>query len=143
MVLMSLHYLAFRTLVHATESEEKVSKALKFTTDLEELSRTEAEGYYENPIVILEGEIKKSRDIAGFFNRMDGKAIEEIIRSLDQRVDDDCNIYFRLDKQEAYQGRMVLAEHEDFIQVRGNIKSYPKRRDSAMASIRKYLDSFI
>lgn len=143
MILMSLHYLAFRTLVHATESEEKVSEALRFATSLEELSRTELQGYYENPIIVLEGEIKKSRKIDGFFNKMDGQALKEIIRSLDSRVNDDCQIHFRLDKQEAYQGRIVLAEHEDFIQVRGKIKSYPKSRDSAMGSIREYLDSFV
>ncbi|NYT15815.1 MAG: hypothetical protein GKC02_07670 [Methanomassiliicoccales archaeon] len=140
---MSLHYLAFRTLVHATESEEKVFEVMRFVTSLEELSRTEVQGHHGNAIVILEGEIKKSREIDGFFNRMDREALEEIIKSLDQRVDENCHIYFRLDKQEAYQGRIVLAGHEDFIQVRGNVKSYPKRRDSAMGSIREYLDSFI
>jgi RNA binding exosome subunit len=141
-VLMSLHYLAFRTLVHATESEEKVFEAMRSATSLEELSRTEVQGHHGNAIVILEGEIKRSREIDGFFKRMDGKALEEIIKSLDQRVDDDCHIYFRLDKQEAYQGRITLAEHEDFIQVRGTIRSYPKNRDSAISSFRKYLESF-
>ncbi|HUV25120.1 MAG TPA: RNA-binding domain-containing protein [Methanomassiliicoccales archaeon] len=140
---MSLHYLAFRTLVHATESEEKVSAAMRFATGLKEFTRTEVHGHYGNPIVILEGEIKKSREIDEFFKRMDKKATERIISSLDLRVDDDCQLFFRLDKQEAYQGRIVLTEYEDFIQVRGKIKSYPKSRDSAMGSIRKYLESFL
>jgi RNA binding exosome subunit len=142
-VLMSLHYLAFRTLVHATESEEKVSTAMRFATGSKELKRTEVHGHYGNPIVILEGEIRKSKAIDEFFKKMDKRATERIIRSLDLRVDDDCQLFFRLDKQEAYQGQIILAEHEDFIQVQGKIKSYPKNRDSAMGSIRKYFESFV
>ena len=140
---MSLHYLAFRTLVHATESEDKVMLAMRNVTDIDELSRTEARGHHGNPIVILECEIKKNREIDGFFKKMDPGAIEEMIRSIDQRVDQECHIYFRLDKQEAYHGRIVLAEHDDFIQVRGTIESYPRSKGSAVDSFRKYLESFI
>ena len=140
---MSLHYLAFRTLVHATESEEKVTESMRFATNLEELDRTEAQGYHGNPIVVLEGEIRRSKEIDDFFKRMDHEAIRGILESLDQRVDDDCHIYFRLDKQEAYLGRVILAEHQDFIQVRGTIRSYPRNRDSAIRSIQSYLGSFI
>lgn len=140
---MSLHYLAFRALIHATESEEKVLEAMRFVTGKGELAATKTHGHYGNPITIIEGEIRREREISEFFRRMDERTNREIISSLEFRVDDECHLFFRLDKQAAYQGMIILAEREDFIQVRGKIKCYPRNRDNAIVSIREYLGSFL
>jgi RNA binding exosome subunit len=140
---MSFHYLAFRAFVHATESEQKVTEAMEFVTGKENPSRQEVEGHHGNPIVILELEVKGARNIDQLFRRMETDDVARILDTLEDRVDEDFLMFFRLDKQQAYLGRMVLSDDDDFIQVRGKIEAYPKRHDIAMASVRSYLESFI
>lgn len=140
---MSFHYLAFRAFVHATESEQKVTEAMNFVNGKEVPSRQEVEGHHGNPIVILELEVRGAQNIDQLFSRMDKRDIGRILETLEDRVDEDFQMYFRLDKQQAYLGRMVLSDGDDVIHVRGKIESYPKRHDIAMGSVRNYLESFI
>ena len=139
---MPMHYISFRVFVHATECEESVVSALRYVTDLEEFKRIEAEGHHGNLIIILESEIRRRKEMDALFGRMESTVIQEILGTLEHRVDDNCNLFFRLDKQAAFQGEIRLADHDDVIRARGKIESYPKRRETAMVSIREYLESF-
>jgi len=140
---MPLQYLSFRAFVHATENEDRVVLAMKLATGLDEFSRVEVDGHHGNPIVILEGDVRKKRDIRRFFSLMEGDDIIELLNSLEDRVEEDSHFYMRLDKQEAYLGRLRLAVDEDVIQVRGAVVSYPKNREAGLASMREFLQSFL
>jgi len=60
------------------------------------------------------------------------REMERLRRELDLRVDDECNLHFRLDKQAAYQGLARLTDSGDAIMVSAHLESYPARRERAL-----------
>jgi len=136
---MDIASLAFRTFVHATEDEGRVEQAVRNASGAEELSHSKSEGYHGNPITILETRITNAKAVKRFFDSLDRADIERLLETLERRVDEESFFFMRLDKQAAYEGRMVLADHDDIISVRGKIKSYPQSRENAL----KVLDAML
>ncbi|MDD1746509.1 MAG: hypothetical protein LUQ16_01975 [Methanomassiliicoccales archaeon] len=144
---MSLHNLCFRAFCQATEDERKVRQALLFASGgkEEKVERTKCDGYHGNPIVILDVCISSARPIRSFFQRLSAEDREALAHDLERRIDEECAFYFRLDKQEAYLGRLVLGEkgdEDDIIAVHGKVKSYPKSREASLRLMDEYLSSF-
>jgi RNA-binding protein len=140
MAILNVH---FRVFSHATEDEAKVVQALKFASGADEATREVTEGYHGNPIIILEVFIKEKRRAKDFFSKLSTESLEEILGSLDRRMDDDCNLYLRLDKQEAYLGVLKLTSSDDAIAVRAKVESYPKKRETAMRTATDFLGSLV
>ena len=140
MAILNMH---FRVFCHATEDEIKVDQALKFASGAEDITREVTEGYHGNPIIKLEVFIKEKRRSRDFFSRLDEDVIQELVVTLEKRVDDDCNLYLRLDKQEAFLGNLKMTTSDDAIAVRAKIESYPKKRETAMKSVTEFLESMV
>jgi RNA-binding protein len=140
MAILNVH---FRVFCHATEDEAKVVQALKFASGAEDITREVTEGYHGNPIIILEVFIKEKRRSKDFFSKLSEDELQEIIGTLEKRMDDDCNLYLRLDKQEAYLGNLKMTASDDAIAVRAKVESYPKKRESAMKSATEFLGSLV
>ena len=111
---------------HATEDESKVLKALLnvLPPDLRSLVETRVErltGYYGNPITRIV--IRLRRDHALEALRYIVSNLSEVDRrylldSLEQRYDRRSNrLFIRLDKQEAYLGRLALSEGSDTVRI--------------------------
>jgi RNA binding exosome subunit len=140
MALLNLH---FRVFCHATEDESKAVQALKFASGSDDFTREVTEGYHGNPIVILETFIKEKRRSRDFFSRLNGVEIQEMLDTLEKRMDDDCNLYLRIDKQEAFLGNLKTTSSDDAIAVRAKVESYPKKRENAMKSATEFLGSLV
>jgi RNA binding exosome subunit len=137
------HHLRFRTFAHATEDEHRVREALAFAAgDDPEIGLTEAEGHHRNPIRILTTEFEKAPPIDDFWARLvdEPGAIRTIRNGLEDRVDDDCNLYLRLSKQSAARERLRLATTDDVIRVRAKVAAYPAKPESARETLRTYFD---
>ena len=137
---MTLHYLSFRAFAHATEKEEKVRTALSFASGIESIESIEAEGHHGNPITVLTASLNRAKEIREFFLRFDEEGREALLRTIEDRIDDDCNLYLRVDKQDALIGELRVVQGEDVISVRGKVESYPKRRERAVENMRKFLE---
>jgi len=117
---------------HATEDCERVERALMNVLPKElqnkvRITRRTVEGFHGNPITILEVAIS-SEDGALFFenllNKLNEQDLKYISETLDMRLDSKSSaFYIRLDKQQAYMGRVVVAEGDDVIRVRISLKS--------------------
>jgi hypothetical protein len=140
MAILNMHFRAFS---HATEDEAKVVQALKFASGAEDITREVTEGYHGNPIIVFEVFLKERRRSRDFFIRLDEGTIREIIGSLEKRMDEDCNLYLRLDKQEAFLGNLKMTTSDDAIAVRAKVESYPKRLENAMKSVTEFLESVV
>jgi RNA binding exosome subunit len=140
MAILNMHFRAF---CHATEDEAKVVQALKFASGADEITREVTEGYHGNPIIILEVFIKEKRRSRDFFSKLEGDEIKEIIATLGKRMDEDCNLYLRLDKQEAYMGKLKMTVSDDAIAVRAKVESYPKKLETAMKSVTEFLEQMV
>jgi RNA binding exosome subunit len=140
MAILNMHFRAF---CHATEDEAKVVQALKFASGADEITREVTEGYHGNPIIILEVFIKEKRRSRDFFSKMEEEDIKEVIATLGKRMDEDCNLYLRLDKQEAYLGKLKMTVSDDAIAVRAKVESYPKKLETAMKSVTEFLEQMV
>lgn len=140
---MSLHYITFRTFVHATEDKEKVAKAMSFVTGMEEMVEETATGYHGNSISILYAQLKRKKDIINFFSRMSVEDLEKLMETLDNRIDDDCNLYMRLSKQAAALGLLKLADDDDIIHVTCKVETYPRKKEKAISVVKDFLSWII
>ncbi len=132
----SLHARAF---CHATEHLDRVKKAMLNVLGEIELRVSKTEGHHGNPIVIVEATIAEPQGIDEFFGRIRDADIEAIAGSLERRIDDGCNLFLKLDKQEAFAGSLRLGSGDDVISVRVRVRAYPARREAAEAAVRDFL----
>jgi RNA binding exosome subunit len=105
--------------------------------------RSVSEGFHGNKIIILHAEVKAAKKIRDFFHRLETEDIRMIQETLELRVDEDCTFYLRLDKQKAFLGQLVVLETGDVISINGKIKSYPKRRETAMLAAKEFFEAEI
>ncbi len=125
----------FRAFVASTEDDGKVREALSLFVPQESVSETRALGHHGNEILILSSSLRKKEGLK-FFDRLreilpEGE-MERLRREIDLRVDDECNLHFRLDKQAAYRGDARLTDSGDAITVSAHLESYPARRERAL-----------
>ncbi|MFQ5837585.1 MAG: RNA-binding domain-containing protein [Thermoplasmata archaeon] len=129
----------FRAHGHATENNERVLKAFAFVTGIEKPTITRAEGYHGNPIAIFTASLEDSKSIRAFWERVrEAGELEAVLKDLDRRVDEDCQLHLRFDKQEAYQGRLKVVRHDDIISMKAKVAAYPARRDKAVQAVIEY-----
>ena len=149
---MSFLRVHFRTFVHATESEDKVREALAFVVkggeadadaDVEiEAARTE--GHFGNPIIIMEAAITRKREIKDFFTSLKGTGIiEKLLEEMDDRMDEHCNLHFRVDKDLALEKKITLARGKNVIDISLKTAAYPANRENALKAARDFLNSMV
>ena len=133
-----------RVFVHATEDKEKVLKALLevLPEDLRKEVRIEEErleGHYGNPIIKLtirvEGE-DAPRVLEYMLSRLSAADRQLLAASLEDRVDKDGTLYFRVSKQEAYKGNLYVYEADDVIRISVH---FTGRRSKAMREYERML----
>ncbi len=130
-----------RTFCHATEDYVKVESALLNISGPVEVRTSKTEGIHGNPITILETAIEDDKAIGDMISKLSEGDIKMLLDTLPKRIDDGCNLFYRLDKQQAFGGKAVLTLGEDVILVRLKIRSFPARCEIAEKSAREYLDS--
>ena len=132
-------------LVHATEDEEKVRRAVLnlFPHDVEPptLDSVSLTGYFGDPIKALKMMVKNRKpaeelllNIVRSLNTLDQTTL---IGELHKRLDETKNLYIRLDKQRALKGQMVLERH-DSIRVKASLQ-VPHGQDP-VETTRRYLE---
>lgn len=140
-----IHHIMIRAFAHATEDSYRVEKALRLLVPEDraiEIYRTE--GHFGNPITIFTAKIEGRRQCRRFMDILkSGLSASELTMLKDQanqRIDDSCNFYIKLDKQSAYGGAVRLAQIEDAISIRIKIETYPAKRENAIKTMRSLLN---
>jgi RNA binding exosome subunit len=132
----------FRAHCHATEVRGRVQKALMFVMgvdDAEGITVTKNEGFFGNKIHVLEGTIRKRKEVKAFLARLNDIGIlEKVMEELDQRMDDDCFLHMRFGKQEAYREELVLVRGGDAVSVRVKVSAHPARTEKAKENMREF-----
>jgi len=130
-------------IVYATEDFDKVSNAIKnlFPDKLKgkiNLTKKKFSGYYGNPISTLTTEIKDSDSTELFLINLSGKFSNEdkieLTEEFNKHLDNDGNLYLRLDKQAVYLNMVQLNQHGT-IKVRISIK---KSKRTPKESLKEY-----
>ncbi|AFN04727.1 hypothetical protein PFDSM3638_09625 [Pyrococcus furiosus DSM 3638] len=147
---LQAHNIRIRTFIHATEDPEKVLEALEtlFPEDISpkdvEFEIIETEGYFGNPILVLDAELKHSRNIRKFLENLRNLLSEEdkkyLLEHIEEKVDETGTFYIRFDKQKAYLGEVKVSEGEDVIHLRIKVKAFPMRKESVVEAVKKWLE---
>lgn len=132
------HYIDLRTFCYATEDEKRVEQAIRsFLPEEFELDRVENTGHHGDRIVVYSARAERADEMRHILSRLSELPdIERVLDELDQRVDDNCSLFLRLDKQSAFKGDVRLGQG---ITLRAKVEAYPAKRPKAVENARKTL----
>lgn len=128
-----------RALAHATEDLGKVKAAMTNAIGNAQIVVSHTQGHHGNPIAVLEATVHNAGDIHSFFERFEEVDLLALIDSLERRIDDGCNLFIKIDKQEAYAGKIRLGRGDDVISVRIRAVVFPPKRDAVKEALLAYL----
>ncbi len=110
--------LSISAIVHATEDPSKVARAM---TDLvgdgvAKSAGHKATGHYGNEIRVLQINVKGSaraeRILSNLWAKLSPTDREDVLANLDKHTDQTGRLFLRIDKQEAYEGRVRIGQAE-------------------------------
>ncbi len=138
---LTFHWVRVQVFCYATERQELLEETMTELLGTEEFTEDVSEGEHGDTMLILEARLTKQREYNALFRKLGSDIRSWIREDVENRVDEDCVFYMRLDKQKAVQGIYEVAHHGDVISITGKIQSHPARKDVAEANIVSFLDS--
>ncbi len=135
----AFHWIRVQTFCYATERKELLEEAMEELLGDAEYSEEPTESEHGNVMTILEARLAKQKQFIQLFERIGPEIRQWIIDDMDNRVDEDCVFYMRLDKQAAVQGRCEVAHHGDVISITGKVQSHPARKEIAARALTEFL----
>ncbi|MFB6161183.1 MAG: RNA-binding protein [Haloferacaceae archaeon] len=142
MASVPFHYVDLRTFSYATEDLKRVEAALR--TLLPEdvpVERTESEGHHGDRIVVLSARVENADDVRYVLARLaEADDADRVLDEIDERVDESCSLFLRLDKQAAFGGDVRLGEG---ITLRAKVEAYPAKREAAVENARDALTELV
>ncbi|MDR0508799.1 MAG: exosome protein, partial [Candidatus Methanoplasma sp.] len=135
------HWLRVNVFCYATENEEAIHDAMAELLGTAEFECDTTDSEHGNHILILSGEFSKQKEIMPIFLKFGKEFTDDLKGHLEERIDEDCVFYLRLDKQELVQGRYVTAHHGDVLSVTGKIVSHPAKKEIAIGKMEEFLNS--
>ncbi len=128
-----------RALCHATESVERVKLAVQNAVGESAVDISRTSGHHGNEILVIEAHIDGARPGIDLFGRFSPSDKDEVLNTLEKRVDESCNLFLRIDKQKAFLGETTLAHNDDAIAVRMKVTAFPARKEIALKAVREFL----
>ena len=132
------HYVDLRAFSYATEDVKRVEQALySLLPDEVELDRVENVGHHGDRIVVLSARVERADEMRHVLDRLaELEDLDRVLDELDERVDDNCALFLRLDKQAAFRDEVRLGPG---ITVRTKVEAYPAKKEKAVANARETL----
>ncbi len=133
------HYVDLRTFSYATEDRKRVEAALRsFLPEDAEIDRIENTGHHGDRIVVSSARIETADGMRHVLDRLSAlDELDRVLDELDERVDDNCALFMRLDKQAAFRGEVRLGTG---ITLRAKVEAYPANKPAAVENARETLD---
>jgi len=138
MASLPLHYIDLRVFCRATEAEDRVVAALRqLLPDDVPIERAETTGHFGDPIVVCSARVETADEMRAVLDALGSDLRAQLRAELDDRVDDNCALFARLDKQAAYEGMVRFGPG---ITLRAKVEAYPAKRQAAIENAREMLD---
>lgn len=134
------NHIKINVFVKPEDDEATVKKHLLalFPFDLEEekivLHRSRAAGFNQREIIILETDLVKERHTNAFLDFFKSKLNEQqkaMVAKQENRLDDECNFFIRLDKEKLMKGEFWITDSGNCYHIRISIAAFPKKRERA------------
>jgi RNA binding exosome subunit len=137
----TFHWFRVKIFCYATENEELIHDTMTELIGTDEIECDIADSEHGNKILIFGCELTKQKDIMPLFRKLGKELCDRLISELEERIDDDCTLFLRLDKQELVQQKYILAHHGDVLSITGKIVSHPAKKEKAVVKMREFLMS--
>ncbi len=135
----TFHWIRIETFCYATEKEDLVTSTFSELIGTDEFQKDIVESEHGNTMIVLQYMMTKQKEMDALFSKLGPALLEQYLSDLDDRVDDDCVFYTRLDKQKAVCGEYAVAHHGDVISITGKIASNPARKEIAENNMTQFL----
>jgi RNA binding exosome subunit len=136
----TFHWVRVKAICYATEDEDLICDTVSELTGSEELDIDISEGLHNNPLTVVDVSLTKNKEYATLFANLGEDIIRQILEDLEQRIDDDCVFYMRLDKQKAVCGEYEISHGGDVISITAKVMAHPAKKEVAVQVMREYLD---
>ena len=135
----TFHWIRIETFCYATEKEDLVTSTFSELIGTDEFQKDIVESEHGNTMIVLQYMMTKQKEMDALFSKLGPALLKQYLSDLDDRVDDDCVFYTRLDKQKAVCGEYAVAHHGDVISITGKIASNPARKEIAENNMTQFL----
>ena len=143
---MLAHNIHITVFCKPEEDTKLIAKKLLFLVPLDlkkekiELKRTNATGFNEKKITILEVYLEKESHTNLFINNLIKNLTDEqkslIKEQAESRLDDELNFFLRLDKSKLInKNKLLLTDQGDCYHIRIKIAAFPKNKKVALNNI--------
>jgi len=137
----TFHWFRVQVFCYATEKEDLIHDSMVELLGTDEFDCDIAESEHGNRLIVLGAELTKQKAFETIFKKIGKDVVTKVIDDLDNRVDDDCVFYLRLDKQKLVQGEYRIAHHGDVLSLTGKVVSHPARKEIATKNLLQFLSS--
>ena len=136
------HWVKVKAVCYATENEDLIHDVMMELTGVEDDECFDvdiSEGLHGNPITVIDANLKHSKEFERLFRNIGPEPLKDVLDHIEERVDDDCILYMRLDKQKAVQGVYEISHSGDVISVTAKIVAHPAKKEIAVKNAKEYL----
>ncbi len=137
----AFHWIKVKAICYATENEDLIHDTMMTLTGTEDFDVDVSEGMHGNPMIIIDAELTHSKDFKTLFINLGPEIIQELVSEAENRIDDDCTLYFRIDKQKAVEGVYEIAHGGDVISITAKVASHPAKKEIAVKNLKDFLAS--
>jgi len=136
------HWVKVKAVCYATEDEDLIHDVMLelIGTDDDECFDVDiSEGLHGNPITVIDANLSHNKEYERLFRNIGEEPLRTVLEEIEQRVDDDCVMYMRLDKQKAVGGVYELSHSGDVISITAKIVSHPAKKEVAVKNVKEFL----
>ncbi len=139
MVSLSYRDLVVEAFVHATESPEKVERAVAVFAPGARIERQELGGHFGQPLTLLHAREKEPEAIAASLAIVKSAVGREVARTAARRIDRDLTLHLRFDKQAAVAGKMRLegGRANDIVKLEVRLRGSRLTAEQAIALVER------
>jgi RNA binding exosome subunit len=138
----AFHWVRVKAICNATEDTVLISSTMTNMTGTEEFTTDSTEGINGSPMTVIDAELTRNKEFDAMFSALGPGIAAQLVNELDWRVDDDCTLYFRIDKQKAVKGVYEIAHGGDVISITCKVASHPAKKETAVKNAKAYLMRF-
>jgi len=138
---VSFHWVRVQMFGYATENIELLEETMCGLVNPDDISEDISEGEHGNETLIIQARLTKQGQYTSLFRKLPDEVLEYIVEDIENRVDDDCILYLRLDKQKAVQGIYEVAHHGDVIAITGKVQAHPAKPEVARKAVLDFIEN--
>lgn len=120
---MGLHRITWRATCTALSNLDAIADAMAWLIgDPEDVHLDKSKSYHGPDLILIEATTKKKKQALRSMARLGVEQLDTVRETLDERLDDEHVIHFRLDLNELIDGNVVLSRGSSTGQIKGQAK---------------------